>query len=90
MTLHPQAEGVQRLDLSDGFDVHDHRSALKLLKQTANSMQLANREQLACPACDRPFDKLFVTDNQTVSFDTPPTGPICLAQTDSQLLLFTH
>ncbi|MFB6193878.1 MAG: flagella cluster protein [Halobaculum sp.] len=81
---------MERLDLSDGFDVHDHRSALKLLKQTGDSMQLANREEVACPACDRPFDRLFVTDRRTVSFDTAPNGPICLARTDDQLLLFTH
>ena len=81
---------MARLDLSDGFDVHDHRSALKLLKQTDESMQLANREGVACPACDRPFERLFVTERETVSFDSAPTGPICLARSDEQLLLFTH
>lgn len=81
---------MQELDLSDGFDVHDHRSELKLLKQTGESMQLANRGELACPACDRAFDRLFVTERETVSFDAAPNGPICLARTDDQLLLFTH
>lgn len=81
---------MQRLDLSDGFDVHDHRSELKLLKQTGESMQLANRSELACPACDRPFDRLFVTESETVSFDSAPNGPICLARTSEQLLVFTH
>lgn len=81
---------VQRLDLSEGFDVHDHRSELKLLKQTADSMQLANRSELACPACDRTFERLFVTDAATVSFENAPNGPICLARTPEQLLVFTH
>lgn len=81
---------MRRLDLTDGFDVHDHRSELKLVKQDADSMQLVNRDEVACPACDRPFDRLFVTDRETVSFDTAPNGPICLARTDEQLLVFTH
>jgi hypothetical protein len=81
---------MERLDLSDGFDVHDYRSDLKLLKQGASSMQLENRSELACPACDQPFDRLFVTEEESVSFDSAPSGPICLARTDEQLLVFTH
>ena len=81
---------MTRLDLSDGFDVHDHRSELKLVRQTDSSMRLRNREGVACPACDRPFDRVFVTERETVSFDAAPNGPICLARTDGRLLVFTH
>lgn len=78
------------IDLSDGFDVHDYRSKLKLLRQDAGSMTLANREGLACPACDRPFERLFVTDDDRVTFGSAPDGPICLARTDARLLVMTH
>ena len=81
---------MDRLDLSDGFDVHDYRAKLKLLKQDAGSMTLENREGLACPACDRPFDRLFVTEDGTVTFGDPPSGPFCLARTDERLLVLTH
>ena len=50
---------AERLDLSDGFDVHDYRSRLKLRTQDGSSMYLENREGLECPACGRAFDRLF-------------------------------
>lgn len=81
---------MARLDISEGFDVHDYRSKLKLLKQDAGSMTLANREGLGCPACGDPFERLFVSDDETVTFASPPNGPVCLARTDERLLVMTH
>ncbi|WP_277555104.1 DUF7385 family protein [Halobaculum limi] len=81
---------MTRLDISDGFDVHDYRSKLKLLRQDAGSMSLENRAELGCPACGTPFDRLFVSDDETVTFDSAPSGPICLARTDERLLVLTH
>ena len=81
---------MTRLDVSDGFDVHDYRSKLKLLRQDGGSMSLVNREGLGCPACGAEFDRLFVSDDPTVTFDAAPKGPICLARTDERLLVLTH
>lgn len=81
---------MTRLDVSDGFDVHDYRTKLKLLKQDRGTMYLQNREGCLCPACGRPFDRLFVSDQSEVTFDSAPNGPICLARTDDQLLVLTH
>ncbi|MFB6243984.1 MAG: flagella cluster protein [Halobaculum sp.] len=81
---------MDRLDISDGFDVHDYRSDLKLLKQDANSMQLANRSELGCPCCGEPFDRLFVTEDDCVTFGSAPSGPICVARTDDQTLVAAH
>jgi hypothetical protein len=81
---------MARLDIADGFDVHDYRSKLKLLKQDAGSMTLANREGLGCPACGDPFERLFVSDDETVMFASAPSGPIWLARTDERLLVLTH
>jgi len=81
---------AERLDVSDGFDVHDYRAGLKLRTQDGDSMHLENREGYACPACGRPFDRLFVSSDDRVTFGNPPDSPFCLARTDEQLLLLTH
>jgi len=78
------------LDVDDGFDVHEYRSSLKLLTQDEGSMTLENREELLCPACDRPFDRLFVSENPTVTFASAPNGPICLARAGERVLVLTH
>ena len=81
---------MDRLDVAEGFDVHDHRSKLKLLRQGAGTMTLANRAGLACPACDRPFERLLVSERRAVSFDRPPAGPFCVVRTDDRTLVFAH
>ena len=81
---------MEQFDLSDGFDMHDYRHGLKLLKEDVRTKQLANPDDaFACPACGKPFDRLFVTEKRTNSFDDPGR-PFCLARTDDALLLFTH
>ncbi|MDY6819426.1 MAG: flagella cluster protein [Halobacteriales archaeon] len=81
---------MEPLDITDGFDVHAHRDGLKLIKQDSDSWQLQNRDAYACPSCGRVFDRVFVTTEPTVTFDTAPTSPICLARTPDELLLLTH
>jgi hypothetical protein len=81
---------AERLDLADGFDVHDYRSRLKLHTQDGSSMYLENREGLECPACGRAFDRLFVSEDDRVTFGNPPNASFCLARTAEKLLLMTH
>ncbi|MDZ7850211.1 MAG: flagella cluster protein [Halodesulfurarchaeum sp.] len=78
------------LDVEDGFSVHDYREGLKLLRQGGETMTLANREEYTCPVCDEPFDRLLVTESQSLSFSKAPADPICLRATDSRLLVLTH
>jgi hypothetical protein len=80
---------MERLDVSDGFDIHDYRPGLKLLKQDRETMALANRVDFACPACGNSFEKLFVSEQRTNTFGNPDS-PICLIRTDEKLLLMTH
>ena len=80
----------ERLDLSGGFDVHDYRAGLKLQRQDGASMYLENRSDYVCPACDRPFDRLFVSTDDRVTFGNPPDAPFCLARTAEKILLLTH
>jgi hypothetical protein len=84
-----ETAGMDALDVSDGFDVHEYREGLKLLKETRETMQLANKRGFACPACGKPFEKLFVSEKRTNTFKSPP-GPFCVVRTDDQLLLLTH
>lgn len=81
---------MTRLDVSERFDVHDYRSKLKLVRQDRETMYLENRENCRCPACERPFDRLFVSEKREVTFSSAPNSPICLVRTDDQLLVFTH
>ena len=80
---------MDRLDVSDGFDVHDYRRGLKLLREDRGTMTLANRDGFACPACGKAFDRLFVSEKRTNTFGDPGS-PFCLARTDEKLLLMTH
>ncbi|MFC6989441.1 flagella cluster protein [Haloplanus sp. GCM10025708] len=81
---------METLDVSDGFDVHEYRHGLKLHRQDGESMYLVNRADFACPACERPFDRLFVSSAREVTFANPPDAPFCLVRTPDRLLLLTH
>jgi len=80
---------MARLDVSDGFDVHEYREGFKLRKETRQTMQLENRGDFECPACGKPFEELFVSEKRTNTFQSPP-GPFCLVRAGEQILLFTH
>ncbi len=80
---------MTELDVTDVFDVHEYRHGLKLLREDRGAMHLANREGFACPACGEPFERLFVSERRTTTFEDPGTG-FCLVRTDEQLLLLTH
>lgn len=79
-----------RIDLEDGFSIHDYRSKLKLLNDSGTTRTLENREGLLCPACEHEFDRLFVTERETTTFDSPVERPFCLARTAEKVLLCLH
>ncbi|WP_436903266.1 DUF7385 family protein [Halovenus halobia] len=80
---------MDQLDISGGFDVHEYRHGLKLIREDRETMQLANRDGFGCPACGKPFERLLISEDRTHSFGNPDT-PFCLARTDDQLLVLTH
>jgi hypothetical protein len=80
---------METLDVADGFDVHDYRHGLKLLKEDRETMHLENREGFACPACGKPFERLLVSEKRTNTFGKPG-APFCVVRTDEALLLLTH
>jgi hypothetical protein len=80
---------MEQLSVENGFDVHEYRHGLKLLREERAAMHLENRAGFACPACGKEFERLFVTEQRTKTFDKPG-APFCLAWTDEELLLLTH
>jgi len=81
---------MEQLDISEGFDVHEYRHGLKLVRETRKTIHLESREdRFACPACGEPFGKLFVSENPTATFGDPGR-PFCVARTDERLLVLTH
>lgn len=81
---------MEQLDISDGFNMHDYRHGLKLIREDRKTKQLENRGgEFACPACGNSFEKLFVSEKRTNTFGDPGTA-FCLARTDEKLLLLTH
>lgn len=81
---------MEPLDTEGGFDVHDHRDGLKLVEQDSDSWQLVSRDAYICPACGRAFDRLFVTGQSDVTFDSAPNGPICVVRAPEKLLVVAH
>lgn len=73
----------------DGFDVHEHRHALKLHKDTGRTQLWENRKELGCPACDEPFSDLLISEKRHNSFK-PPGSRFCVVQEDGRILVFTH
>jgi hypothetical protein len=77
------------LDVADGFDVHDYRHGLKLVREDRQTMHLENRDDFACPACGKVFEKLLVSEKRTNTFGNPGS-PFCVVRTDDRILLLTH
>ena len=80
---------MELLDVANGFDVHDYRHGLKLLREDRETTYLANRNGFGCPACERAFDRLLVTEARSLSVGTPD-APVCLVRTDDAMLVLTH
>lgn len=71
------------------FDVHDHRRALKLHRDTGDTKLFENREDATCPACGEAFADLLISEKRTNSFN-PPDGRFCVVRESDRILLFTH
>lgn len=80
---------MERLDVSEGFDVHEYRHGLKLLTEGRETMHLENRDGYGCPACGERFERLFVSEKRTNTFGNPGS-PFCLVRTEDALLVLTH
>jgi hypothetical protein len=57
----------------DGFDIHAVRHRMKLVRNAGTTELYENRDGVACPACEEPFDDLLVTEEPTTA-STRRTG----------------
>ncbi|WP_142858812.1 DUF7385 family protein [Salinigranum halophilum] len=71
------------------FDEHAVRHRLKLVTDTGTSTLYENRDGVACPVCDDPFDEFYAT-SAAESFRPAQRVEFCVAHTTERLLLFTH
>lgn len=72
------------------FDVHDHRHALKQLRDTGSTKLWESRRDVRCPVCDVPFDRLFTTREPATTFPANDGSRFCLLRDDDALHLFRH
>jgi len=72
------------------FDVHDHRHALKLLRDTGETSLYAARGEVSCPACGEQFERLFTTQREATSVQANDGSPFCLVRDEAAIHVFRH
>lgn len=72
------------------FDIHDHRHALKQLKDTGSTSLWENRNGISCPICEEPFTRLFTTREAGTTFPENDGARFCLLRDDDAIHLFRH
>lgn len=75
--------------MTDGFDVHAVRHALKLLADDGETAIFDNRGGVACPVCGDPFDEVLVSRARTQQVQPDRPLDLCLLDAD-EFHLFTH
>ncbi|WP_049984801.1 DUF7385 family protein [Halobellus rufus] len=76
--------------MADRFDQHAVRHRMKLLRSDGDVTLYANRDDVPCPACEEPFDRLLLTERRSHSFDLGDTDRLCVAREADRLLVCTH
>ncbi|MXV61746.1 flagella cluster protein [Natronorubrum sp. JWXQ-INN-674] len=72
------------------FDIHDHRHRVKQLRDDGDTAVFENRDELACPACSDPFERLLLIRSETISVPENSGEPFCLARCTETIALFRH
>ena len=72
------------------FDVHNHRHALKQLRDTGDTSLWANRDGVPCPACGTPFARVFTTRKPATRVPANDGSRFCLVRDDDAVHLFRH
>ena len=76
--------------MPDAFDIHDHRHAMKQLKDTGQTGLYDNRKDVVCPVCGEPFDRLFLTKKRGTTFPENDGASFCLLNQGDGVYLFRH
>jgi hypothetical protein len=76
--------------VSDRFDLRAHRRDLKLLRESAERALYENRGDVACPACDRAFERVLASERRAESFSPDQGVGFCVVRESDRVLVFTH
>lgn len=78
--------------MTDGFDLHGNRHRLKQLRDDGDAALFGNPEEMGCPACGRPFDRLLATRRTAVSLPPADGRRLCLVRgvDGDRVHLFRH
>lgn len=74
----------------DGFDPRARRHELKLLRESSERALYENRGGVACPACNREFDRLMASERRAESFRPDDQVEFCVVRDPDRTLVFTH
>jgi hypothetical protein len=76
--------------VTTSFDVHEVRHRLKQLSDDGTTKLFENRDGVVCPACETPFDRLFITSRVETSFPENDGSRFCLVRDSGQICVFRH
>lgn len=76
--------------MSDRLDLRARRHELKLLRESDERALYENRGGMACPACDREFERLLASERRTESFRPDRRVGFCVVHESDRVLVFTH
>ncbi len=72
------------------FDIHEHRHALKQIRDAGETSLWENRGDVSCPACGEAFDRLFTSRKKVTRFPENDGAAFCLVHDDDAVHLFRH
>ncbi|MFB6079853.1 MAG: flagella cluster protein [Haloferacaceae archaeon] len=76
--------------MDERFDLRAHRHELKLVRESGERALYENRGDVACPACDRPFERVLASERRTESLRPDRRVDLCVARESDRVLVFTH
>jgi hypothetical protein len=76
--------------VTTAFDVHEVRHRLKQLSDDGDAKLFENRDGVVCPACETPFERLFLTSRPATSFPENDGSRFCLLRDSGRILVFRH
>ncbi|MFC7128093.1 DUF7385 family protein [Haloferax chudinovii] len=76
--------------MTAGFDIHEVRHRVKLLRDDGETTLVENRDGVACPACGDGFSQLLISDRNAHSFDVDADTRFCVRRDGDRLLVATH
>jgi hypothetical protein len=76
--------------MADRFDPRTHRHELKLVRESAERRLYENRGGIACPACDREFERVLASERRAESIRPDRRVGFCVVREADRMLVFTH